>query len=225
MKLYCHPASITSRPVRLFIAEKGLDVQEEIVDLFTGAHHQEPFTGINPSRLVPVLEDDDLRLSESVTILKYLAERFDLPEYPADIRARARVNEVLDWANSNFYRDWGYNLCYPQLFPHHKRPTEEGQRVTVEWGRDRSAFWLQVLDEHFLGDGRKYLAGDAITVADYFVSSVVALGAAIRYDFSQYPNVAVWLARMQALPHWKGVSEALDGFAASLEGQSFVNNA
>ena len=126
MKLYMHPASITSRIVRLYVAEKGLDVEEEVVDLFTGAHHQEPFVTINPNRLVPVLEDGDFRLTESAAILIYLAEKFDLPEYPKEVRARARVHEVMSWASFNFYRDWGYNLCYPQLFPHHKRPTDEG---------------------------------------------------------------------------------------------------
>jgi glutathione S-transferase len=208
--------------VRLLIAEKGLTVEEETVDLFTGAHHQEPFVSINPSRLVPVLEDGDLRLSESAAILKYLASKYALPEYPADLKARARVDEVMDWVNSNFYRDWGYNLCYPQLFPHHKRPSEEGHRVAVEWGRDRSAFWLQVLNDHFLAGGRKYLTGDQITVADYFASSIVALGDLIRYDFSRYPNVRAWLDRMKGLPNWKPVSEAVDGFAASLEGQKFI---
>jgi glutathione S-transferase len=222
MKLYMHPASITSRPVRLFIAEKGLTVEEETVDLFTGAHHQEPFVSINPSRLVPVLEDGDLRIGESAAILRYLAAKHALLEYPTDLKARARVDEVMDWVNSNFYRDWGYNLCYPQLFPHHKRPSEEGHRVAVEWGRDRSAFWLQILNDHFLAGGRKYLTGDQITVADYFASSIVALGDLIRYDFSRYPNVQAWLDRMKALPHWKPVSEAVDGFAASLEGQQFI---
>ena len=51
MKLYMHPASITSRPIRLFIAEKGHDVDEEVVDLFSGARHQEPFVSINPAGL------------------------------------------------------------------------------------------------------------------------------------------------------------------------------
>jgi glutathione S-transferase len=131
---------------------------------------------------------------------------------------------VIDWANSNFYRDWGYNLCYPQLFPHHKRPTDAGQKVAVDWGNERSQFWLQVLDRHFLGDGRNYLTGERITVADYFVASIVALGEMIRFDLAQYPNVSAWLGRMKTLDHWAPVSEALDGFAASLEGQSFVNN-
>ena len=86
MKLYMHPASITSRIVRLYIAEKGLKVDEEVVDLFTGAHHQAPFVGINPNRLVPVLEDGDLRMTESAAILIYLAEKNDLPEIPTDAR-------------------------------------------------------------------------------------------------------------------------------------------
>ena len=90
MKLYCHPASITSRPVRLYIAEKGLKVQEEIVDLFTGAHHSPEYIAINPSRLVPVLEDGDFRLTEHGAILKYLAESNDFPEYPKDLKRRAR---------------------------------------------------------------------------------------------------------------------------------------
>ena len=70
---------IGTNTVRLLIAEKGLDVAEQVVDLMTGEHHQEPFVRINPNRLVPVLEDDGFRLTESSAILKYLAEKFDLP--------------------------------------------------------------------------------------------------------------------------------------------------
>jgi glutathione S-transferase len=222
MKLHMHPASITSRPVRLLMAEKGIAHDEVVVDLMTGAHHQEPFITFNPSRLVPVLEDGDLKLTESSAILKYLGDKYDLPEYPKDLKARARVNEVMDWVNTNFYRDWGYNLCYPQLFPHHQRPSDEGQTVTLQWGSARSKFWLQVLNDYWLGDGRTWLTGNDITIADYFAGSVVALGNMIRYDFSPYPNVEAWLSRVKALPHWGEVSAALDGFAASLEGKQFV---
>ncbi len=223
MKLYMHPASITSRIVRLYIAEKGLKVDEEVVDLFTGAHHQPPFTGINPNRLVPVLEDGDFRLTESAAILIYLAEKNGFPEYPGDLVGRAKVNEAMYWASFNFYREWGYNLGYPQLFPHHKRPTEEAHKVVVEWGRDKATFWLQVLNDHWLGDGRTWLTGDAITVADYYVGGLVALGDIIRWDFSGMPAVSDWLGRVKALEHWGEVSEALEGFAASLKDQEFVN--
>ena len=47
MKLYYHPISTTSRPVLLFAAESGIDLDLEIVDLFTGAQYQPPFEAIN----------------------------------------------------------------------------------------------------------------------------------------------------------------------------------
>jgi glutathione S-transferase len=222
MKLHMHPASITSRPVRLFIAEKGLDVDMVVVDLFTGAHHQEPYVSFNPNRLVPVLEDGDLRLTESATILKYLAEKHGLPEYAGDIATRAKINEIMDWCNSNFYRDWGYNLAYPQLFPHHKRQTDEAQQKTLEWGLQRSKFWLTVLNDYFLAHGKMWLTGDDITVADYFCGSVVALGEMIGTDFSDYPRVKAWLGNVKGLKHWGAISAELDGFAASVKDQSFV---
>jgi glutathione S-transferase len=169
-----------------------------------------------------VLEDGDFSLTESAAILIYLAEKFDLPEYPKDPKPRAKVNEVMYWASFNFYRDWGYNLGYPQLFAWHKRPSDEGQRVVVEWGRDKSRFWLQVLNDHWL-DGRTWLTGEAITVADYYVGGLLALGDIIRWDFARTPNVQRWFGRIKALPSWKAVSEAQDGFAASLKDQPFVN--
>ena len=223
MKLYMHPASITSRIVRLYIADKGLDVEEEVVDLFTGAHHQEPFVTINPNRLVPVLDDGDFRLTESAAILIYLAEKFDLPEYPKDVKARAKVNEAMFWASFNFYRDWGYNLCYPQLFDWHKRPSDEGQRVAVEWGRDKSTFWLQVLERplarrrahlaHRRDDDRRRLLRRRPRRARRHRSA----GTSRRPRTSR-----TWLARVKALPNWKAVSEMQDGFAASLKDREFV---
>jgi glutathione S-transferase len=222
MKLYMHPVSMTSRPVRLFIAENKLPVEEQVVDLMTGEHHKEPYVKINPNRLVPVLDDGDLRLTESSAILKYLADKHNLPSYPKDLKQRAKVNEMMDWFNTNFYRDWGYNLCYPQLFPHHVRPSEEGQRAAVEWGRERSKFWLQVLNDYWLGDGRPWLCGDSITIADYLGGSIIALADIIRFDLTAYPNVRAWLANVKGLDNWAAVSGALDGFAAAVAEKDFV---
>ncbi len=221
MKLYMHPVSMTSRPVRLFIAENALDVEEQLVDLMTGEHHQEAFTSINPNRLVPVLEDGDLRLTESSSILKYLADKVDSPQYPKDLKQRAKVNEMMDWFNTNFYRDFGYGMTYPQIFPHQKREPGEAQRATIAWGKQRAEQWLQILNDHWLGPDKPYLCGDQITIADYFGISLLTLGEVIRCDFSAYPNVQRWIANMKQLKSWPEVNEALYGLAGALEEQTF----
>ena len=66
--LYMHPASTACRPVSLFIAEEKLPVTERVVDLMSGEHLAAPFTAINPSRLVPALEDGPFRMTESSAV-------------------------------------------------------------------------------------------------------------------------------------------------------------
>ena len=94
MKLFMHPVSTAARPIRLFIAENGIACEEVFVDLMTGAHLQEAYASLNPNQLVPMLDDDGFRLTESSAILKYLADKFELPSYPKDLRERARFVRV-----------------------------------------------------------------------------------------------------------------------------------
>jgi glutathione S-transferase len=219
MKLYMHPMSTTSRCVTLFLAESGMEVDEQVVDLFTGEHMKEPFASINPNRQVPVLEDGDFRLTESSAILKYLADVANSPAYPKDLKKRAKVNEMMDWFNSNLYRDYGYLLVYPQVFPGHKRPDDKVQAATLAWGKERADRWLKALDQMI---GRnKFLTGDQVTIADYFGIEILAIGDCIRCDFGKYPNVARWIATMKALPSWKQVNGPFEGFGASMKDKQF----
>src|SRR5580693_10338392 len=104
MKLYMHPVSTTSRPVMQFIADNDIATDMQVVDILTGEHYGEAYSKINPNHLIPMLEDGDFRLTESATILRYLAEKIGSPAYPKDARVRAKIDERLDWFNSNFYR-------------------------------------------------------------------------------------------------------------------------
>ena len=222
MKLYYHPASTTSRIVMLFAADQGIDLEYKLVDLFTGEHLKPEYAKINPNLLVPVLEDGDFRLTESSAILKYLADKAGSPAYPKDLKARARVNEMMDWFNSNIYRDFAYGLIYPQTFPHHKRPSEQIQSGTLAWAKDKTQGWLKILDQNLIGPKKAYLCGDKITLADYMGAEMITLGALIRCNTSAYPNVERWLGNMKALKSWPKVHEVIDGFAGSLKDKSFV---
>jgi glutathione S-transferase len=221
MKLYMHPVSMTSRPVRLFIADNKIDCEEETVDLMTGAHQKEPFASLNPNCLVPMLVDGDLKLTESSAILKYLADKIGSPAYPKDLKARAKVNEMMDWINTNFYRDFGYGFCYPQLFPQHRRRSDEAQQATLEFASERAKKWLRLLNDHWLGS-KPYLCGDQITIADYFGAGIVSLGELIGCDFAAYPNIRRWLDSMKQVPNWARVNEAFNGYREQLKSQQFA---
>lgn len=222
MKLYFHPVSTASRPVVLFCAEEKIAYEPVVVDLMTGAQHKEPFITMNPSGLVPWLEDDGFVLTESAAILRYLAEKVDSKAYPKnDIKKRARINERMDWFNTQLYREFGYHLAYPQLFPHHTRQPDAAQASLVQWGLEKTEHWLKVLDKHLIGNN-KFLCGDEISIADYFGAQILALDVLIGASWKRFTNVDRWMNTMRALPNWTKVNEATDGFGASLKDKKFV---
>lgn len=220
MKLYYHPVSTTSRPILQFCADNNIAYEGEIVDLLTGAHHKEPFVSINPNRQVPVLDDDGFVLTESSAILKYLAEKTASLAYPRDLKLRARVNEVMDWFNTNFYREFGYNMIYPQIFPHHSRKPAEANAAIIIWGKEKTLTALDVLENHILGAHKAYLCGDEITIADYFGAALVTLGDIVGVDLKRFQNITGWLDRIKSRPSWSTTNEAHDGFVAAMRNKA-----
>jgi glutathione S-transferase len=222
MKLYMHPVSTTSRTILLFVAESGIDLDLQIVDLFKGEHLQPAYTAINPSQMVPVLVDGDFHLTESSAILKYLADKIRSPAYPTDPKKRAKVNEMMDWLNSNLYRDFAYGLVYSQVYPHHRRPDAGVQAGTIAWGKEKAKGWLKILDAELIGPKRRFLCGDEISLADYLGAPMLTAGALVGCDFSPWPNVARWLGAMKALPSWPKVNDGFYRLVDSVKGGAFV---
>ena len=207
MKLYYHPVSTTCRPIMLLAADDNIKLDYQLVDLFKGEHMKPEFAAINPSRAVPVLEDGDFRLTESSAILKYLAEKTGSKAYPADLRKRARVNEMMDWFNTGLYRDLGYGLIYTQVLPHYKRQDDKVQAATLAWGREKTRGWLKILDQDLIGPKNACVCGSDLTLADYLGAAYLTLGEVIRLDCSAYPNICRWLGTMKARPNWAKVNE------------------
>jgi glutathione S-transferase len=222
MKLYFHPVSTTSRPILQFCADAGIAYEPVVIDLMNGEHMQEPYVSFNPNCMVPVIDDDGFVLTESSTILKYLADKHHSSAYPTDLQQRARVNEMMDWFNTNFYREYGYHLVYPQIFPHHTRQPDNVNQATIEWGKAQTCNMLKILNDYYLGRGKPYLCGDKVTIADYFAAALLTVGELIGSDFSDYPNIERWLQTMKARPSWSAVNEVHNGFAASMRDKPFV---
>lgn len=222
-KLYILEVSNTSRPIRALIAENKLPIEEVALDFYKGEHASEPYLSINPNGLVPTLDDEGFVLTESSAIMKYLADKFNLSLYPKELKKRAKVNELMDWFNTGFYRDYAYNVVYPQIYPHHKRPGEDVQKGTIEWGKSQTKKWLKVLNDHWLGKGNKYLVGNEMTIADIFGYSLLTCGIVTRDEFREYPNVDRWVKEVAKLPSWPKVNAALVGFRDYVKDQQFVN--
>jgi len=222
MKLYMHPFSTASRPVRLLLTEHGIACEEVLVDIMSGEQRREPYLTLNPNAMVPMLEDGALRLTEGVAILQYLAARHGLAIYPQAAVERARVDERLAWFNSQFYRDFGYALVYPQIMAHHRRRSDEATEGTLAWGLAGSRRWLAVLDQHFLGGANPFVCGQQVSIADYFGAAVYSLGELIGFDDSAYPHAQAWMRRIKSLRSWACVNEAFDAGVARNAGRSFM---
>jgi maleylacetoacetate isomerase/maleylpyruvate isomerase len=95
MKLHNYFRSSASFRVRIALALKGLPYEYIPVHLARGDHQRPDYAGVSADGLVPLLEVDGLRLSQSMAIIEYLDEtRPEPPLLPTDARGRARVRAL-----------------------------------------------------------------------------------------------------------------------------------
>ncbi|MEJ2274690.1 MAG: glutathione S-transferase N-terminal domain-containing protein, partial [Woeseiaceae bacterium] len=77
MKFYDCRTAPSPRRVRIFLAEKGIDLETVEVDLASGEQFSDEFRAVNPDCVVPALElDDGTCLSEVIAICQYLEEQY-----------------------------------------------------------------------------------------------------------------------------------------------------
>jgi len=95
LKLYGYYRSSASYRVRIALAMKGLDYQQESIHLAKGGQYDPEFSAISPQNLVPVLDHDGQRLYQSLAIIEYLEETFPQPALlPKDAAGRNRVRSL-----------------------------------------------------------------------------------------------------------------------------------
>jgi glutathione S-transferase len=219
MKLYYDPASTVCRGILLFVAEHGIELEPEYINLFAEQQMETAYGRVNPNRTVPTLVDDTLCLTESSAILKYLADQVGSAAYPAGLRDRARVNAAMDWFNTGFYHAYGYILVYSRMMPHKYGLSDAASQAEMEAkGLEKVRHRLGVLNDHMIGDN-DFVCGPNITLADYFGLPVLTLGELVDFDLSPWPNVQRWVANMKSRPGWAPVDVAFQGMKAAFAAQ------
>ena len=164
MKLYDGGRAPNPRRVRVFLAEKGIDVPLVPVDMGALGHREPEIASRNPLRRLPVLElDDGTVLTESVAICRYFEELHpEPPLFGVGALGRAKVEM--------WQRRMELNLMFPvaQAFRHiHPAMKEWEVPQVAAWGeanKPKAIEFLELLDGE-LAD-REFVAGDTYSIAD-----------------------------------------------------------
>ncbi|WP_437315097.1 glutathione S-transferase family protein [Sorangium sp. So ce385] len=190
IRLYRHPLSGHAHRVELFLSLLRLPFELVDVDLKSGAHKAPEFLRKSPFGQVPVIEDGDVTLADSNAILVYLAARYDPSGrwLPRDPVAAARVQQWLSVAA-------GQLVTGPAAA---RLARVFGAKVDVDRAKAIAAQLLTVVDQHL--SARRFLAGDAPTVADIAMYTYTAHAPEGGVSLEPYGHVRAWLARVEELP-------------------------
>lgn len=194
MKLYEFALSGHSHKIRLMLALLGKDYESVLLNGQQREQKSTAFLAINPFGQVPVLQDGDTTIRDSLAILVYLARQYGaehwFPQAPA---AMAQVMAWLSTAANEVTR--GPNA----LRLHHKFGRDihlaEAEQITVSL--------LDIVQMQL--SQQPWLAGEQISIADIAVYPYLALAPEAKVDLSPYPAITDWISRIQALPNYKGM--------------------
>ena len=186
------------RRVRIFLAEKGIDLPETTVDMRKREHKSPEFRAKNSLGQIPMLElDDGTCISETVAICRYFEETN--PEPPMFGRTAVEKALVDMWV-----RRIEFTVMTPVgMFWRHAHPfTAALLTQHKEFGEsNRETYngaqkWLNRELE-----GREFLVGDSLTMADICLLSTVDFADWIGLPvLEEFENLAAWRARMKARP-------------------------
>jgi glutathione S-transferase len=199
MKLY-NSLGPNPRMVRMFMAEKGLDCPKEEIDLMAAQNRREPYLSKNPSGQLPALELDDGRVIAEITaIAEYLEEiQPEPPLIGSNPEERAETRMWTRRVDLNICEPLANGFRYAEGLPLFK----DRMRVIPQAADDLKALarerleWLDGLIE-----GRDYLAGDRLTMADLLLYAFLDFGAGVGQPLDpKLKNLGAWFERMGKRP-------------------------
>ncbi|MFN4310512.1 MAG: glutathione S-transferase family protein [Ferrovibrio sp.] len=208
LKILGKVSSINVRKVLWACAEMGVPYAREDWGAGFRSTDDLAFAALNPNRLVPVVIDGDFVLWESNTILRWLAareERFDLlPRADAQhARARARVEQWIDWQATEFNAAWRY--AFLALVRRAPGFDDAGQ---IAASLQSWAGMLAIVEAQLQKTGG-HIAAQAFTLADipvglgvhrWMLTPIEQFGEAAGFTRPAFPHVQAYYDRLRARP-------------------------
>ena len=197
MRFYDCKTAPSPRRVRIYLAEKGIQLETVQVDLGSGEQFSPEFRRINPDCVVPVLELDDGRcISEAIAICHYLEDLYPEPpmfgrtpeEHAAVLMWNAKIEQQGLWAMADAFRNSAKGLvdkALPGPDPCPQIPE------LAERGRARVQSFFKRIDAQLAAN--QFIAGDFYSVADITGLVVVDFAAWLKMAVpDDADNVARW---------------------------------
>ena len=190
MKLYTYFRSSAAYRVRIALNLKGLDYEAVPVHLLRDGGQQlmDDYLVVNPSALVPALQDEDVTLTQSMAIIEYLEEVYPrVALLPKDAIGRARVRELAQIVACDIHPV--NNLRVLKYLVKHLGQSEAAK---TEWYRHWAIEGLRSLEAHLArnpGTG-SFCHGDTPTMADCFLVPQVFNAKRFDIDVDAYPTIA-----------------------------------
>jgi glutathione S-transferase len=202
MKLYDSKMAPNPRRTRIFMAEKGVSVPTEQVDMMKMEHKTAEYTAINPLQRMPVLVlDDGTVIAESLAICRYFdALHPEPPLFGAGAKEIALVEMWSRRVENNFFATVA--AVFRHLHPAMKELEVPQVPAWAEANKPRVTQFLELFDAE-LGK-HEFIAGDRFTVADITALCTVDFMKPARLTVPEgAANVQRWHAAVSARPSAK----------------------
>ena len=208
-RLFHVPLSPFCRKVRLVLAEKRIEV--ELVEERYWERSSE-FLRRNPAGKVPVLKMNGRSLAESMAICEYLEEKHpEPPLMPRNPEGRYEVRRLVSWFDDKFHAEVTSKLLYERV---NKKVTGQGypDSSNVKFGARAIKFHLDYMA--WLLDQRRWLAGDAMSIADFAAAAhLSALDYISDVDWNRSATVKDWYAKIKSRPAFRSIlADHIPGF-------------
>lgn len=162
-----------------------------------GVVDQADYLARNPNGRVPMIEDGDLVLWESNSIVRYLAAAYGPGSlYPEDPARRACGDKWMDWTTSSFAGEFR-ELFWGTL----RTPVEQRDTALIEDARQRCIDLLAV-PEQALGE-QPYLSGDSFAMGDIPLGSFIYAWFEMPIERPAQPHLQAWYARLRERPAYQ----------------------
>jgi len=199
MKLYDSRLAPNPRRTRIFLAEKGIEIPTEQVDMTSMQHRTPEYTAINPFQRMPSLVlDDGTIITESIAICRYFEMLHpDPPLFGVGPKDVAMVEMWNRRAEINFFANVA--AVFRHTHPAMKELEVPQLPDWAEANRPRVAWFLEWMDKELAG--REFVAGDRFTVADITMQVAVDFMKPARLTMPESAgNVKRWHAAVSARP-------------------------